>query len=275
MAPKVIFIIPYRARASEMIHFTVYYRYLMQDWKKEDWAMYFSHQLDSRPFNRGGTKNIGFIAMRDLYPNDYKNITFVFHDIDTLPVVKNQFNYLTTTGTIKHFYGFDFALGGIISITGSDFEKLGGFPNYWDWGLEDNDLQHRAIQHGIHMDRTQMVPFQDKRILQINNRHSRNISAEKIWRAGPNNREGWHTIQNLKYTVDHDNNMINITSFTTGIDPARDHYYSQKLDGRIRADPRFRPADAINSVSQLKGVGVNFNNTRRRTKTGVNFSLGF
>ncbi len=69
--------------------------------------------------------------------------------------------------------------------------------------------------------------------------------------------------------------MINITSFTTGIDPARDHYYSQKLDGRIRADPRFRPADAINSVSQLKGVGVNFNNTRRRTKTGVNFSLGF
>ena len=38
--------------------------------------------------------------------NDYKNITFVFHDIDTLPVVKNQFNYLGWYISIFIWLGF-------------------------------------------------------------------------------------------------------------------------------------------------------------------------
>ena len=276
MAPKIIFIIPFRARSSELVHFSIYYRYLMEDWKNEDWEMYFSHQLDKRPFNRGGTKNIGFIAMKNLYPNDYKNITFVFHDIDTIPVIKNQFNYLTTKGTIKHFYGFKFALGGIVSITGEDFEKLGGFPNYWDWGLEDNDLQHRALFHNIIIDRSTMVPYGNPQILQINNRHSRNISAEKVWRAGPKNKEGFYSIKNLEYNIDYEHNMINISNFTTDINPANDHYYSQKLDGNIKADPRFRPKNAVNSIQSLTKVGVAFNNNRQNGfRSGVIFSLGF
>ena len=37
--------------------------------------------------------------MKNKYPNDYKNITFVFNDIDTTPVEKNKFNYETQIGT--------------------------------------------------------------------------------------------------------------------------------------------------------------------------------
>ena len=42
--------------------------------------------------------------------------------MDTLPFHK-IFDYDTTEGTIKHYYGFTYALGGIVVIKGSDFEK--------------------------------------------------------------------------------------------------------------------------------------------------------
>ena len=134
MIPKIIFIVPYRNRVEHKQLFTKYMEFIMEDYKKEEFETYFVHQCDSRPFNRGAMKNIGFLAMCKKYPNDYKNITFVFHDVDTLPYTKNLLPYETTVGIVKHFYGFNFALGGIFSIIGSDFEKTGGFPNFWAWG---------------------------------------------------------------------------------------------------------------------------------------------
>ena len=106
--PTEIFIIPYRNRKFLKIHFEKYMTYILEDIPKETYEIYFVHQNDNRPFNRGAMKNIGFLAMRNKYPNHYKNITFIFNDIDTMPVEKNYLNYSTTTGVVKHFYGFKY-----------------------------------------------------------------------------------------------------------------------------------------------------------------------
>ena len=148
--PKVVFIIPYRNRPQHKYFFSNHINTIMADSSLNDkYEVYFSHQDDSRSFNRGGTKNIGFLSVKNKYPNDYKNITFVFNDIDTMPLEKNYLNYDTISGVVKHFYGFKFALGGIFSITGADFEKTVGFPNYWAWGLEDNAMQIRVLENNI------------------------------------------------------------------------------------------------------------------------------
>jgi hypothetical protein len=55
--------------------------FLLEDENPGDYEIYFSHQVDNRPFNRGATKNIGFLAMKKKYPTDYLNIDFIFKSI--------------------------------------------------------------------------------------------------------------------------------------------------------------------------------------------------
>jgi hypothetical protein len=224
--PKIIFIVPYRNRKTHKFFFSKYMTSLLSN--KEDYEIYFSHQSDERPFNRGAIKNIGFLAMKQKYPNEYQNITFVFNDIDTVPF-NNIFNYETNHGTIKHFYGFKYALGGIISIKGRDFETLNGYPNFWGWGMEDAILQRRCNIHNLIIDRSEFYPIGSPEILHLFDGVSRIISKnETIHSKKDNLLDGLKTIYNLSYKINkestckqdneniiiHDKiNMINIISF--------------------------------------------------------------
>jgi len=149
--PKRIFIVPYRNRPEQKFFFCKYMEFLLE--YMTDYEVYFSHQSDERSFNRGGVKNIGFLAMKAKYPDDYKNITFIFNDLDTIPF-NRIFDYETTSGIVKHYYGFDHSLGGIVVMKGQDFELVNGYPNFWSWGFEDACLQKRCLNANLVIDRS-------------------------------------------------------------------------------------------------------------------------
>ena len=218
MPPKYVFIIPYRDRDQHLQFFNRQMKYVLEDVSKEDYEIYFVHQCDSRKFNRGAMKNIGFLAIREKYPSDYKNMTLVFNDIDTMPFDKNNLNYATVPGVIKHFYGYTFALGGIVSITGQDFERMNGFPNFWAWGYEDNELQNRAKKFKIHVDRSKFYPIADRNIIQFNDGLVRNVNRTEFDRFKNNTKEGWNSISNITYSIDESNGFINVSTFDTGFE---------------------------------------------------------
>ena len=177
--PKHVFIVPYRNRVQQKFFFSKYMSFLLDD--KDDYEIYFSHQCDARTFNRGATRNIGFLAIKHKYPEHYQDINFVFNDVDTVPFNK-IFNYETTAGVVKHYYGYKYALGGIVVMKGSDFERINGYPCFWGWGMEDNCLQKRCLRNGLVIDRSIFYPIGSPEILQLFDGISRIISKKDPWR---------------------------------------------------------------------------------------------
>ena len=216
MAPKIVFIVPYRDRAADLALFSEKMAYVLEDVPESDFCIYYVHQCDARSFNRGAMKNIGFIAIRDLYPDSYRSITFVFNDVDTVPSCKNLLDYATVPGTIKHFYGFAFTLGGIVSISGGDFEDLNGFINMWAWGFEDNALNDRALAKGIRIDRSTFFPISDTRIEFRLNSYFRTVNRGEFIEFQRGTLEGVSSIRGLTYDIDDATGFINVRAFDTG-----------------------------------------------------------
>ena len=240
--PKKVFIVPYRNRIQQKFFFCKYMTFILEN--DDDYEIYFSHQCDTRNFNRGATKNIGFLAMKQKYPNDYQNITIIFNDVDTLPFNK-IFDYETTFGVVKHYYGFTYTLGGIVVMKGGDFEMINGFPNFWGWGNEDNCLQNRCDKFGIHIDRSVFYPIGSPEILQLFDGISRIISKKDPWRMKyDDGKDGISSIYKLYYTIDKESKnpkdnvysvdndnvfFINISTFLAGLRHEEDDYYSYDL----------------------------------------------
>jgi len=219
MIPNLVFIVPYRDRKPQKKVFEC----VMSDiLKGENYKIFFIHQNDKRPFNRGAIKNLGFLYIKNIYPKDYKNITIVFHDIDFLPYYKNQFDYNTNDGVIKHFFGYKNTLGGMVSIKACDFEKINGFPNIWTWGLEDNILQKRCKKAGFKIDRSNFLHGgkDEDKIITLWHGWDRLINKK----IGPklhisHNMDGYSILKQIKWNtqnISEKMEIVNITHFETG-----------------------------------------------------------
>jgi len=213
--PKIIFIVPYRDREQQLSFFNRHMEYILEDYQETDKKIMIIHQNDKRSFNCGAMKNVGFLIVKELYPNNYKDITLVFNDVDTLPFTKNFIDYNTKSNIIKHFYGFKHTLGGIVSINCGDFEKINGYPNFWAWGYEDNMLYERAIRSKIEIDRTQFYPYADKNILHFYDGYVKQVNKKEFDRYANATKEGIYSIYNLEYTYDEDTNMYHVNKFDT------------------------------------------------------------
>ena len=209
-----IILIPYRDREEHKTFFLNYISNVIQG----EYKIYFIHQCDNRPFNRGAMKNIGFLVSKILHPGDN---TLVFNDVDIMPYTKGIFTYDTDKGTIFHNYGYRTCLSASFVIKTTDFEKINGFPNLWEWGLEDNMIQERALSHGHNIDRTYFQPIGSRKVLQLFDGIHRWISPlppqeTKMLYA----RDGHNTITQLSYRVEGD--MIHVDRFEVPGKPRRD-----------------------------------------------------
>ena len=213
--PKVIFIVPYRDRDQQLQFFNKHMKYILEDIEEKDTKIMIIHQNDDRSFNCGAMKNIGFLIVKDMYPNDYMNITLVFNDVDTLPFTKNFIQYETEKNMVKHFYGFKHTLGGIVSINAENFEKINGFPNFWAWGYEDNMLYDRVVKNKLFINRKQFYNFADKNILHFYDGFLKQINKTEFDRFVNFTSEGIDSIHNLYYTYNHNTNLYDVHTFDT------------------------------------------------------------
>ena len=272
--PKRVFIVPYRNRLQQKFFFCQQMNFILEG--SDDYEILFVHQMDSRPFNRGATKNIGFITMKEKYPDTYKDITFIFNDVDTLPFHK-LFDYQTVLGTVKHYYGFESALGGIVVIKGQDFELVNGYPSYWGWGMEDACLQNRCVYNKIKIDRSHFYPIGSPEILQLFDGVERLVSPKDPQRMKQDRGiDGLKTIHKLTYTIDKesanpaDNKYIvpdqdrvfyvNVTSFMTLVHFESDQYHQYDLREPVRkvsfpdSGKMVNPTTFVNNPSAWKNI---------------------
>ena len=253
--PKIIFIVPYRNREEHLNYFKTHMKMILEDLPVDYYSIYYIHQHDQRIFNRGAMKNIGFLMVKNKYPNDYHNITLVFNDVDSIPIHKNSLTYETTRGIVKHFYGFMHTLGGIVSMNALDFERINGFPNFWAWGYEDNMLQQRVTNAGYKIDRSTFFKIGDPNIIHLNSTNLREVNQGEFERYTKNTNEGIFSIRDLLYNIDEPTGFVNVTYFITEHLPNINRYKLHDLkNGPMPYDTK---------------VGLMYNNRRIQKKMSM------
>ena len=173
-----IFIVPYRNREGQLNVFLNHMKYLLGDISQNEYRIYIVHQVDTRPFNRGAMRNIGFLEGKKEFPDTYKEIDFVFHDLDNLVGEKNRVEFTTKNNEVNHIYGNYKGnnLGGIFVMKGVDYEKSGGYPNFWGWGFEDELLGYRCREANLTLVRN-MFSLRDTRMVHLD--HAVNCPATR------------------------------------------------------------------------------------------------
>lgn len=237
--PGKIFIIPYRDREKNKNDFLVQMKKVLAD-ETEPYEIYFAQQCDTRPFNRGAMKNIGFLAMKQKYPTTYGDITFIFHDVDTWPADKGIVHYNATHGSVSHFFGYTFALGGLFAIKGADFEKTQGFPNFWGWGLEDNLMHTRALAAGLTIDRSCFYPITDDvHFIRPFDGFKRLMSQRDVVVFKHETPDSMTHLHHVQHTLN--GQFINIYSFGCDMLPEEQVYkvYDIRNGSRIKSGPGF------------------------------------
>lgn len=146
--------VPYRNREMHLNEFIPKVgKYLKE--QNIDFQMYFCHQVDDKLFNRGATKNI---AAKHAFEEGCTHI--VWHDIDMIPEEDGGADYTFPEDGPRHIatqisqmnYGLKYHeyFGGAVVFSKEQVEATNGYSNeYWDWGMEDDDLFWRCNKEGL------------------------------------------------------------------------------------------------------------------------------
>ena len=146
--------VPYRNREAHMHEFIPKVNKYLKG-QGIDFHMYFCHQVDDKLFNRGATKNI---AAKHAFEDGCDYV--VWHDIDMIPEEGGGADYSFPIEGPRHIATkisqMDYQLkyheyfGGAVLFSKAHIDKTNGYSNdYWDWGMEDDDLFWRAHKEGL------------------------------------------------------------------------------------------------------------------------------
>ena len=159
--------VPYRNRQAHLDQFVPRVGKHLKN-QGIDFQMYFCHQVDDKLFNRGATKNI---AAKHAFEEGCDYI--VWHDIDMIPEEGADYSYpdkhpihlATKISQMDYQLKYHEYFGGAVLFTKEQVEATNGYSNdYWDWGMEDDDLFWRCHLEGLTNDTHLSTLFKRKKI---------------------------------------------------------------------------------------------------------------
>ena len=145
--------VPYRNREEHLNEFIPKVSQFLEN-AGIDYQMYFAHQCDDKLFNRGAMKNI---AAKHAFEDGCDYI--VWHDIDMVPEddtcdysypSENPQHIAVNISQSDYMLKYEEYFGGAVLFTKEQVEKTNGYSNdYWDWGMEDDDLFWRCVKENM------------------------------------------------------------------------------------------------------------------------------
>lgn len=177
MSHKLGVCVPYRNREEHMHEFIPKVGKYLKN-QGIDFQMYFCHQVDDKLFNRGATKNI---AAKHAFEDGCDYI--VWHDIDMIPEEEGGADYSYPDKGPRHIATqisqMDYQLkyheyfGGAVLFSKEHVEATNGYSNnYWDWGMEDDDLFWRSHLEGLTNDTWLDTDFKQHKYLRYDGEFS-------------------------------------------------------------------------------------------------------
>jgi beta-1,4-galactosyltransferase 1 len=148
---KLIVVVPYRDRATNLQRFVPHMRDHLRDIRHEIVVV---EQAGRQPFNKGALFNVGFSLHKR------EEAYFSFHDVDLLPEDSScDYSYPSTPTHLSRYcsqYGYavpyDWLCGGVMLFDKNNFIRINGYSNqYRGWGSEDDDLYFRLVHYGYQL----------------------------------------------------------------------------------------------------------------------------
>jgi hypothetical protein len=143
--------VPYRNRETHLKEFIPAIGKYLEE-QGIDYCIYFGHQVDDKLFNRGAMKNV---AAKYAFEDGCDYI--VWHDIDMIPEEGCDYSFpsetpihiATNISQMDYKLKYEEYFGGAVIFSKEQVEKTNGYSNdYWDWGMEDDDLFWRCVLEG-------------------------------------------------------------------------------------------------------------------------------
>ena len=173
--------VPYRNRESHLEEFIPAVGKYLEE-QGIEYCMYFGHQVDDKLFNRGAMKNV---AAKHAFEDGCDYI--VWHDIDMIPEegcdysfpTEHPIHIATNISQMDYKLKYEEYFGGAVIFSKEQVEKTNGYSNdYWDWGMEDDDLFWRCQLEGYANDSYMEYTNKPQQFLHFDGRNS-HIKIEK------------------------------------------------------------------------------------------------